>query len=247
MKNTNIKEQIADSNGAHTEQPIINQLINEFREWNRQWDLSQTTMTIDEFNESLTKKYHVSLSNSSTNGIQDPDIQGTMNLSNKTLLPDNVNTPEEYLEYMNAIGYWDYVKKLEKFKEQMSNDNFKKSPIHDKNAIIQMMDELEPQEMIELVEFITVKLKDKKQTALEKFIEKLEELGDLRDCTSIGVIQLNIYKNEYIELKRQAKEMEKEQQKNTWEDSRLEDKGDNYIGKQKSFEDYYNETYGGNK
>ena len=47
-----------------------------------------------------------------------------------------------------------------------------------------------------------------KQTAIEKFIEKLEELGDLRDCTSIGVIQLNIYKNEYIELKRQAKEME---------------------------------------
>jgi hypothetical protein len=51
----------------------------------------------------------------------------------------------------------------------------------------------------------------------------------------------------FDEIFEQAKEMEKEQQKNTWEDSRLEDKGDNYIGKQKSFEDYYNKTYGGNK
>jgi hypothetical protein len=55
MKNTNIKEQVADSNGA----------------------------------------------------------------SNKTLLPDNVNTPEEYLEYLDAIGYWAYVERLEKLKEQM--------------------------------------------------------------------------------------------------------------------------------
>jgi len=52
---------------------------------------------------------------------------------------------------------------------------------------------------------------NKQQTAVEKFIEKLEELGDLRDCTSIGLIQLNIDKKEYIELKREAKEMEKEQ------------------------------------
>ena len=44
-----------------------------------------------------------------------------------------------------------------------------------------------------------------------------------------------------------AKEMEKEQHANTWDDSRVEDKGDNYIGKQKSFNNYYNEKYGGNK
>jgi hypothetical protein len=55
---------------------------------------------------------------------QDPDIKGTMNLSNKTLLPDNVNTAEEYLEYLNAIGYWDYVKNLENFKEQMINKTY---------------------------------------------------------------------------------------------------------------------------
>jgi hypothetical protein len=44
-----------------------------------------------------------------------------------------------------------------------------------------------------------------------------------------------------------AKEMENNQHANTWDDSRLADKGDNYIGKQKSFNEYYEETYGGNK
>lgn len=42
----------------------------------------------------------------------------------------------------------------------------------------------------------------------------------------------------------QALQMEKEQHEDTWLDSRLEDKGDNYIGKEKSFEQYYKETYG---
>ena len=44
----------------------------------------------------------------------------------------------------------------------------------------------------------------------------------------------------------QAKAMHKQEQENTWYDSRIEDMGDNYIGKQKSFEQYYNETFGGN-
>ena len=41
----------------------------------------------------------------------------------------------------------------------------------------------------------------------------------------------------------QAKAMEKEQHSNTWDDSRVEDKGDEYIGKQITFDQYYNETY----
>jgi hypothetical protein len=52
---------------------------------------------------------------------------------------------------------------------------------------------------------------------------------------------------EWNEVFQQSKEMEKEQHANTWDDSRVEDKGDNYIGKQKSFNDYYEQTYGGNK
>jgi len=38
-------------------------------------------------------------------------------------------------------------------------------------------------------------------------------------------------------------EAEKEQMCDTWVDSRTFDKGDNYFGKQKSFEEYYKETY----
>ncbi len=45
----------------------------------------------------------------------------------------------------------------------------------------------------------------------------------------------------------QALQIEKEQHEDTWLDSRLEDKGDNYIGKEKSFEQYFNENYGDNK
>jgi len=87
---------------------------------------------------------------------------------------------------------------------------------------------------------------EKKQTTLEIFIEKIEEVGDLRDCTSIGLIQLNIDKNEYIELKRQAKEIEKEQilefTRNAVRKILDED-----ITNPFNLENYYNETYGGNK
>ena len=44
-----------------------------------------------------------------------------------------------------------------------------------------------------------------------------------------------------------SKAMHKEEHENTWLDSRIADKGDNYIGKQKTFTEYYNETYGGDK
>lgn len=39
---------------------------------------------------------------------------------------------------------------------------------------------------------------------------------------------------------------EKEQHMETWSDSRIEYRGDGYIGKEKTFEEYYNETYGSN-
>ena len=41
----------------------------------------------------------------------------------------------------------------------------------------------------------------------------------------------------------QAKAMHKEKLLDTWEDSRIEYMGDDYIGKTKSFDDYYNETF----
>ena len=42
----------------------------------------------------------------------------------------------------------------------------------------------------------------------------------------------------------QAKQMEKEQHDNTWIDSRIERNGDDYIGQDKTLEEYYNETFG---
>ena len=41
----------------------------------------------------------------------------------------------------------------------------------------------------------------------------------------------------------QAKAMHKGELLDTWEDSRIEYMGDDYIGKTKSFDDYYNETF----
>ena len=47
-------------------------------------------------------------------------------------------------------------------------------------------------------------------------------------------------------LIQQAKQIEIRQHENTWIDSKIEMKGDgdNYIGKEKSFEEYYKENYG---
>jgi hypothetical protein len=45
----------------------------------------------------------------------------------------------------------------------------------------------------------------------------------------------------------QAKQMEKEQHEETWFSSRVEDMGDEFKVEQKSFEDYYNETFGGSE
>jgi hypothetical protein len=54
-------------------------------------------------------------------------------------------------------------KNLKKFEKRQNDkpikDQFKNSPIHDKKAIIEMMDELEPKDMIEVVELIMSKLK----------------------------------------------------------------------------------------
>jgi hypothetical protein len=50
-----------------------------------------------------------------------------------------------------------------------------------------------------------------------------------------------LWKQRMIE---QAKQMEEEQHGNTWLDSRIENSdGYGYLGKEKTFEQYYNETY----
>jgi len=77
---------------------------------------------------------------------------------------------------------------------------------------------------------------NKKQTAVEKFIEQLEDQGDSWENVSIGRIQISIKVEDYLKLKEQAKEMEKEQIVNAYND--CEWTGDHEDGEQ-----YYNETY----
>ena len=93
---------------------------------------------------------------------------------------------------------------------------------------------------------------NKQQTAVEWFIEQLEEKGDLRETPSIRNIQLNIDTSDYMELKVQAKEMEKQMTIKLYADyeNYLEEAFKNQCGGQAvilSFQEFYEQTYGGNK
>ena len=83
----------------------------------------------------------------------------------------------------------------------------------------------------------------KKQTAVEWLLDQLEQKGDMRETRSIRNLQLNIDTSDYLYLKRQAKAMEKEQMVHCYEQAYRE----GYIDNGKSGEQYYNETYGGDK
>lgn len=86
-----------------------------------------------------------------------------------------------------------------------------------------------------------------KMTAVQWFIEKLEQKGDAWENVSIRRIQISIDTSDYLELKRQAKEMEKEQIMDAsgsgWSDGILYSNGE--IWNYQSPEHYYTETYGG--
>jgi hypothetical protein len=71
------------------------------------------------------------------------------------------------------------------------------------------------------------------KTAVEKFIEQLEDQGDSWENVSIGRIQISIKVEDYLKIKEQAKEMEKEQIEEAFA------MGNDDI----SSEQYYNETY----
>jgi hypothetical protein len=70
------------------------------------------------------------------------------------------------------------------------------------------------------------------QTAVDWLIKEIDS-----QYPNINIL----WKQRIIE---QAKQMEEEQHGNTWIDSRIERNGDDYIGKDKTFEEYYKETYG---
>ena len=109
----------------------------------------------------------------------------------------------------------------------MSN-NFKNSPIHDKKAIIEMMDELEPKEMIEVVEFIKSKTKPKDMT--QSAVEWLFNQLLLKNPNLLGY-------GDYLE---QAKQMEKQQ---------IIDAVDGFPLDKRNLDgqEYWKQIYGGNK
>jgi len=76
-----------------------------------------------------------------------------------------------------------------------------------------------------------------KQTAVDWFIEQLEQKGDASENLYVRRVQISIDTSDYLKLKRQAKQMEKEQIMDA-----------HYAPKYGCFnEEYYKETYGGNK
>ena len=125
----------------------------------------------------------------------------------------------------------------------MANDNFKKSPIHDKKAIIDMMDELHPQEMIELVEFLKSKTTRPKQSSIELLELKLTKLD-------LGYKSGNISYTDYLQGRNkaieQSKEIHKEEILGSWGNGWAN--GDVDVNRyEDAAEKFYNEEFGGNK
>jgi hypothetical protein len=107
--------------------------------------------------------------------------------------------------------------------------------------IKQLIDETTAEELAKIDAEMT---NNKQQTAVEWFIEELEYKGDLRETPSIRNIQLNIDTSDYMELKVQAKEMEKQQIINAfWNGDNTDCTSEQNI--EEFADQYYNETYGG--
>jgi hypothetical protein len=76
-----------------------------------------------------------------------------------------------------------------------------------------------------------------KKSSVELFIEQLEEKGGAWENVSIRRLNISIDVSDYMELKQQAKAMHKEEIKDAW------------IGGKGCLngEQYYEQTYGGDK
>ena len=80
------------------------------------------------------------------------------------------------------------------------------------------------------------------QTALNWFIEQLEEKGYLTEIPEIRLVEINIDTSEYLDLKRQAKEMEKAQIVKAFNEG-MSNSVDYFGNGVDEAEQYYNETY----
>jgi len=89
---------------------------------------------------------------------------------------------------------------------------------------------------------------NKQQTAVDLFIEELEEkCKAYEENQVVRTINICIDVSDYMELKVQAKEMEKEQHATTWDKSmdNLDARGGNIVRAWGDFDEYYEQTYGG--
>jgi hypothetical protein len=82
-----------------------------------------------------------------------------------------------------------------------------------------------------------------KMTAVQWFIEQLEQKGDASENASIRRIQISIDVSDYLKLIRQAKQMEKEQIKDAYFIGGHDIQNNRYRG----MHEYFEQTYGGNK
>jgi hypothetical protein len=87
---------------------------------------------------------------------------------------------------------------------------------------------------------------NKQQTAVEWLAEQMEILHYDYWAEHISKDEKN---QRLKQLKEQAKEMEKEQHGKTWDTAmdNLDARGGNIVRAYVDFDDYYNETFGGNK
>ena len=128
----------------------------------------------------------------------------------------------------------------------MNNDKFKNAPIHDKKAIIDMMDELEPKDMIEVVELLKSKqITNKKQRmTVEWLVEQFKEydFADVKDEENYIIKMQSFVLTEKLE---QAKEMEKERIETAYNKGTVH--GIDYPESTLPItgEQYYEQTYGG--
>jgi hypothetical protein len=87
---------------------------------------------------------------------------------------------------------------------------------------------------------------NKQQTAVEQFIQKLEEKAIADRVNQIHIV---IDVNEYLELKEQAKAIHREEIKSTFYEGAFRESCESgqrykYVGEEDA-EKFYNETYGG--
>ena len=91
---------------------------------------------------------------------------------------------------------------------------------------------------------------NKQQTAVDWLIEELENKGDAWENVSIRRLQISIDVSEYLDLKRKAKKMEKEQIEDAYDYGFADGFDDGKYDDEPQYgnaEQYYEEMHGGDE